>query len=147
MTTREFIARNFGVPQDKVRWCSSVCVDERGYIYSYGAHYPLAFSIAGLTFINTQGYSNTTARHISWAMQEIDAIQVKLDRDSAIIVSGSYYNAKEKIDKILRCLHIELGRVQDVMSTKKRKDTFVYQDLLAQEERLTTAIQAVRGTL
>lgn len=68
MTTADFIAKTFNTTNDKwgrygyERRCSSVFTDRDGNVYSYGYHYPLLFTIGGLTFINTTGYSSTTAK-------------------------------------------------------------------------------------
>lgn len=53
------------------RQCSSVSY-WGGVLYSYGHHYPLMFYVQArdgnrVLFVNTSGYSNTTAKHINWA--------------------------------------------------------------------------------
>ena len=45
---------------------------DSGTLYSYGYHYPLAFIVNGIVFVNTTGYSTTTARHISLARPYAD---------------------------------------------------------------------------
>lgn len=66
MTTAQFMRVHFQFPSD-TRHCSSVFNDRDGNIYSYGWHYPLLFTISGLSFRNVIGYSSSTGRHIAWA--------------------------------------------------------------------------------
>lgn len=71
MQTRDFIFNH--IPRlgplgdnGKSSQCSSVGY-WGGVLYSYGSHYPLMFKVNDVLFINTSGYSNTTAKHINWA--------------------------------------------------------------------------------
>ena len=66
MKTSEFISDCVRGNQTKPKSVSSVYFDGNT-IFSYGEHYPLLFKIKGAWFMNDYGYSNTTARHISWA--------------------------------------------------------------------------------
>lgn len=66
MKTVEFIQKAInGYAKDGAH-CSSVLY-RNGVVYSYGEHYPLLFRIGNKVFVNTSGYSNTTAKHIGWA--------------------------------------------------------------------------------
>lgn len=38
----------------------------RGVLYSYGPHFPLALFRGGVLYINSDGYSQSTARHKSY---------------------------------------------------------------------------------
>lgn len=103
MQTRDFIQNN--IPRlgwrnsdGKARRCSSVIYDD-GVIYSYGSHYPMLFKIdpvdsqsrypipgdPGVLFINTSGWSVSTARQIRWCWQAVTcagqrAFSVKIPR-------------------------------------------------------------------
>ena len=72
MTTQDFIAKNIGKTPKQDRFCSSVFQSTRGDFYSYGYHYPLLFKVGAYWFINTQGYSSSTGKHIGWAKGAID---------------------------------------------------------------------------
>ena len=53
--------------------CSSV-IFSSGVLYSYGYHYPLMWTVKSrdgrdVLFVNTRGYSVTTAKHINWAFR------------------------------------------------------------------------------
>lgn len=131
MTSREFIERQFGVDNGKERWCSSIYKDSYGNIFSYGKHYPLLFKIAGEAFVNDSGYSVTTAKHIGWAKQATDyrAINVELDRPAIQIINDWYSTDEDKIRAVTRCLREQLERLQREAQSKKRKDTWVYENL------------------
>jgi hypothetical protein len=151
MTTQEFIKKTYGVTSDRGRHCSSVIADNQGNIYSYGQHYPLLFSVGGLTFRNCTGYSNTTSRHISLAGGH-DAIDVWLSGCNL-----STWNSPENAKKVPQLLHLsghgmtpvietmlkmaivedldaELADIKERMASKKRKDTKTFNAL---EDELT----------
>ena len=64
MKNSEYIQANAFKPDTKH---GNLFTDANGTMYSYGYHYPLLFEVNGLKFINTTGYSQTTAKHISHA--------------------------------------------------------------------------------
>jgi hypothetical protein len=153
MTTQEFISRNFGVTSTKDRSCSSVWADNTGNIYSYGRHYPLLFTVDGVTFVNATGYSNTTAKHINWARQAShDAVNLWVsgcnqytwrnpDHSQKIpaLLSIAHYGMTPAILKalkraVLADLEAERVNVADRMASKKRTDTQVYRWLIAERD-------------
>lgn len=143
MTTQEFIVKRYNKKGIEKRF-GSVMVDSGGYIYSYGYHYPLAFNVAGLDFVNNAGYSTTTSKHIGWAHGALNynAISVKLSRgDSQIIASGA--SNADKLEVIRKALFAEHTRITDEMLTKKRKDTFVYSNLQRQASTLAESLKKV----
>jgi hypothetical protein len=145
MTTQEFINKNFGVSSTKDRHCSSVIADNNGNIYSYGYHYPLLFTINGKTFRNVAGYSNTTAKHISWCYNW-DSIDVELDRQAVSAVGDAirYENETEyALNEIKRCLEVQNSRIKAEMQAKKRKDTQVYRQLFQQFNRVQANLAQV----
>lgn len=153
MTTREFIERTYNTVNTKWgahgydRWCSSVKTDGNGIVYSYGSHYPLAFHVAGLDFINNAGYSVTTAKHISWAWQAVGyhAIAVKLWSDEASVISFSGSTEEQKINAIKTALKREYNDLYNQLKAKKRKDTQVYADLKSQLFRVHEFVQQVEA--
>lgn len=150
MTTQDFIKKTYGVrdTSNRPRKCSSVFTDSNGIVYSYGMHYPLAFHVAGLDFINTSGYSNTTSKHISWAWGALEyrAHGVKLWRDEARAIAWESDESK-KLEAIMTALKRERDGLVDEMSKKKRKDTMVYADLDRKLESVTSTINMVRASL
>jgi hypothetical protein len=64
MTNYDYVQTNAFKPDTSH---GNLFTDGNGTMYSYGYHYPLLFDVNGLKFINTAGYSNTTAKHISHA--------------------------------------------------------------------------------
>lgn len=130
MTTRDFIARWYDV-SDKERWCSSVKVDSSGTVYSYGSHYPLLFKVAGHNFVNTRGYSNTTAKHINWAWSAVDynATAVELNRDDAYTISSSWASDSDKLQVLARATAQMVADATEARDAKKRTDTQVYAHL------------------
>lgn len=135
MTTRDFIRNTFNTTSTRERRCSSVFADEDGNIYSYGYHYPLLFQVGGLYFVNTTGYSNTTAKHIGWAWAAVDynAIAVKLNGK----------RKPETLDTIATLLAAQIVELQSEIDKKKRKDTQVCRDLQAQLEQQVQYIATV----
>lgn len=71
MTTADFIAQVAQHQQTKPKTVSSVYFDGL-HLYSYGTHYPLLINCKGKWIVNRQGYSNTTAKHISYATSYAD---------------------------------------------------------------------------
>jgi hypothetical protein len=141
MTTRDFIARQFGNNDGKTRRCSSVVKDGQGDIYSYGTHYPLLFTLKGRTFINTAGYSFTTAKHINWAKQacEYQAIEVKLPHTFRLD-GREDYNFKQVQD----CLIEQATELTMELARKKRKDTQVFRNLENELIEVSTSLEAIR---
>lgn len=140
MTTAQFIARTYNTSASKERQCSSVFTDRDGNVYSYGYHYPLAFNIAGLDFVNTTGYSTTTQRHIAWAQ--------------AAIGYGNYINVELNgarlpltLDDIEAKLGAKVVELKAEMDSKKRKDTQVYKHLEYQFERTLADYNRVKEVL
>lgn len=152
MTTREFIQKTYNTTNNKWgrhgydRWCSSVKTDSHGVVYSYGSHYPLAFNVMGMDFVNNAGYSNTTSKHIGWAQAAIGYgkyINVKLWRDDASVIASSYATPEQKIKVIKAALTRELTELTVEMASKKRKDTQVYKHLAYQQAQLIDAAARV----
>ena len=146
MTTQDFIAKTYNTRSTKDRSCSSVFTDRNGTVYSYGYHYPLAFHVKGLDFINESGYSNTTARHILWARQALnyDYIGVKLWRTD--VNDLTYYTGSmsdKALEVIERALARELKSILEQIQAKKRKNTAVYARLQSEHERVYTALKTV----
>lgn len=133
MTSRDFIAKNFGVSSERQRQCSSVFADNDGNIYSYGYHYPLLFKVEGLTFRNTRGYSATTGKHISWCYG-FGAIDVELEQG-------------ERKPLVLTTIAARLVNMRSAivkqMDAKTRKDTAVYADLTRQLEQIEADMATV----
>jgi hypothetical protein len=151
MTTRDFIAQTYNTTNDRwgkfgyERWCSSVMTDKDGVVYSYGHHYPLAFNLKGLDFINTEGYSVTTSKHISWAWQALgsNAISVKLWREDSQVIASSA-SEEQKLEAVYKALERELQHLWDAMASKKRRNTPVYADLEWKAELVARAQARVR---
>lgn len=74
----DYAAGNLKQPRDGRRYVASVLFDGEK-LYSYGTHYPLLFKVGEHLVCNDRGYSNTTARHISYVRQYADYC-VKLPR-------------------------------------------------------------------
>lgn len=139
MSNRQFISDNFNTGATK-RQQNLMCYD--GDIYSYGLHYPLLFTVNGRVYRNVAGYSNTTGRHISES-GGFNSIDVKLDSEAIDAVNGKNSEAKEQA--ILRCLTQELNDIRDVMASKKRKDTKLYEALNNQLNILANNSLTIRG--
>lgn len=169
MTTQEFITKNFGVPSDKDRKCSSVYADELGNIYSYGKHYPLLFKVGRLTFVNKTGYSNTTAKHINWAQAAVNynAVDVWVRGCNQytwnnpgpktipkMLDEQRWFNdevPQHFIDDMMQVIHddltAEFADITERINSKKRKDTKIYKMLTDERddclERLKLVSKAV----
>lgn len=95
-------------PGKPSKQCSSVFY-ESGVLYSYGHHYPLMWAVKSRSnqpvfFVNTRGYSVTTAKHINWAFRAaykrgIKAHSIVLGRSG----SGNYMDP----EGIIEMLHQE----------------------------------------
>lgn len=149
MTTRDFIAKTYMVQSDKDRHCSSVFTDRDGTVYSYGYHYPLAFNLGGVDFVNTQGYSTTTGKHIGWAWSALGydtTIGVKLWREEARVIASSA-STYDKVTAVLKALQRELNSVNDKIASKRRTDTQVWKDLVAQKWNLVDKLASTRALI
>lgn len=147
MTTREFIAKTYGTEATRDRQCSSVFTDNNGNVYSYGYHYPLLFKVAGHNFVNTTGYSTTTAKHINWAWSAVDynATAIELNRDDARVMSNTYMSEQQKLNTLELAALRMVERAQAECDSKKRKDTQVYQWLCDKLGRADASLIAVRN--
>ena len=145
MTTADFIAKTYNTTSTRERRCSSVFTDYDGNVYSYGYHYPLAFNINGLDFVNTRGYSSTTAKHIAWAKAALnyEHIPVELDRADAQVISSKWSTNGQKLDVIRAALNRQYEELRKQQDAKKRKDTAVYADLERQLEVVRAAAEKV----
>ena len=137
MTTQEFIYKNVGITQ-REKFCSSVFVNN-GIVYSYGYHYPLATIINGYGFVNTSGYSVTTAKHINWARQ---ALIQRLGSHNVFDVElkGKDFDAKN----ILLSLADQVTDLMFKIEKKKRRDTSVYRNLIYQRDTSNKALNTAR---
>lgn len=144
MTTADFIRRSYRLSSTKERKCSSVLTDEDGNVYSYGYHYPLLFNIDGLDFVNTAGYSNTTAKHINWAKQATNytAIHVELPSRGSWAGKITY-----TLGDMLAILNGQCDELIKIMNNKTRRNTQVYagleRDLAKVQDNITTVKQAM----
>lgn len=147
MTTAQFIEQTYNTEATRERRCSSVFTDYKGQVYSYGYHYPLAFNIKGLDFINTQGYSNTTAKHISWAWRAVGyhANSVKLWREDARVISDQWATEADKLAAVKQALQREIDSLRDQMESKKRKNTQVYSWLEQQHDKAAATLAVVEA--
>jgi hypothetical protein len=66
MRTDQFITSCANGQQTSSKTVASVFFDGKT-VYSYGYHYPLLIKVNNFWIVNTRGYSNTTAKHISYA--------------------------------------------------------------------------------
>lgn len=167
MTSREFIERQLGNADGKTRELSSIYKDGNGQIYSYYHHYPLVFQAAGLTFVNTRGYSSTTGKHISWAWRAAgyNSIGVELSgcnqysyrnpENKRKVANMLYENAngygkhsdRQILRAVLRDLKTELAGIDKDMSAKTRKDTMTYAMLVDKHNQVRGYIARVEGAL
>lgn len=139
MTTRQFIANTIGIPSYKNRSCSSVFTDNNGTVFSYGYHYPLATIINGKGYINNRGYSMSTAKHIGWAWSALYDRLGNANVYSIPLTNGDSLNPRG----IKSSAEREIERLKQLIATKKRKDTWIYQDLqnqLAKAEEVLASI-------
>lgn len=149
MTSREFIQRQFGNADGKEKSLSSIWKDGDGNIYSYGRHYPLLFTVDGISFRNCTGYSNSTAKHISWAggfgatdiwVSGCNQYSWGNSENGAKIPHLLYlahYGMTPEIKKalkkaVLSDLESERADIQERIDSKKRTDTKVFEALTAE---------------
>ena len=115
--------------------CASVfATNDR--IYSYGYHYPLLFQVDtpsnGTVWVcNNGGYSNTTAKHISYSAPLADVFAP----------IGGTHGQTVTIETVIRAITSKLDSVIATMKAKKRHDTAVYRDLQRQYERLNSDLE------
>lgn len=149
MTTQEFIEKTYNTTSTRERRCSSVFTDNDGTVYSYGYHYPLAFKVAGLDFVNTAGYSATTGKHITWAWRAVgyNAIGVELWREEARVIAASYSTEVEKLEAIKTALERQEHELRSEMGTKKRTNTHVYAYLTRRYNKVDGYLSRVNETL
>lgn len=149
MTTAQFIKRTYNTKSNKIRKCSSVFTDTNGVVYSYGYHYPLAFNIAGLDFVNNAGYSSSTGRHIAWARQALQYtnIDVKLSDGAISFLRDNSQQDSNKLLTIVSCLETERDAIELQMAGKSRKNTSVYAWLERQYNELNNSINQVKQVL
>lgn len=136
MTTADFIAKTFNVTANRERRCSSVFTDYDGNVYSYGYHYPLLFTIEGLTFINTSGYSSTTSKHIIWAKRAVGYSYIGVELNGARLPLT--------LDDIEAKLGAKVVELKTEMDGKKRKDTQVYKYLEEEYEQVLADYNRVK---
>lgn len=147
MKTQDFIAREFGNNDGRIKNCSSVVKDVDGNIYSYGSHYPLVFKVFGVTFINTAGYSTTTARHILWARRAVyDPIEIKLPRNFRLGNHKVAYgdNTPLALEYFKTVLVDQAVELQMQILKKKRKDTLIYKGMEHELNRLQDNIKRLQ---
>jgi hypothetical protein len=147
MTSQDFIEREFQNADGREKTHSSIYKDGNGQIYSYGTHYPLLFTVEGRTFVNTAGYSNTTAKHISWAWSAVnyDAVAVELDYNARGVIASSYAPESEKLSEVVRCLRKKRQSIVNEMTSKKRQDTQVYKWLEHDLNKVCSSLATVES--
>ena len=110
--------------------------DSNGTMYSYGYHYPLLFKVNGLSFVNVRGYSNTTAKHISYA-RPLAQFEVKF-----------YDNGNNITPEIVKeALNREKEYLNEQIANIKRKNTKKEARLQQRVEEINTAIKALEATM
>lgn len=140
MTSQAFIEKALRGENGRKQACASVFVSD-GVVYSYGYHYPLVKIIGGKAFVNTQGYSATTGKHISWAFSAAASI-VGWDKVfHAPLNRGGGFG----LGPMLRSSLDMQENIKRQMMGKKRKDTRVYDWLQTQYDRTVATINAVEG--
>lgn len=160
MTSAEFIAKQLGNDNGKVKTLSSIYKDGRGVIYSYYLHYPLVFNLGELTFVNATGYSNTTAKHINWARQAAGSTRIDVWLSGCNQYSWNNPENYNKVpymlanrdrftdDQILRAvfndLEAELVDINKRIASKTRTDTKLYAALLEERSDCVDRIASTR---
>lgn len=127
MKNSEYIQANAFTPDTSH---GNLFTDSNGTMYSYGYHYPLLFKVNGLSFVNVRGYSNTTARHISYARQEARHT-VELD---------GYKRDDISPETVKKALEDEKAYINEQIANIKRKNT-------KKEELLQQRISEIDYTL
>ena len=120
-------------PRTKEKSVASLFIDTDGTTYSYGLHYPLLFEVNGLKFRNTQGYSSTTGKHISYA---------GIYADYDVKLTGSK-RGKPTADYVLECLKKEHEQLLAEEQNTKRKNTQKYEYLISDIGKVQSAIKAL----
>lgn len=148
MTSQEFIEKEYRNDNGKSRYFCSISKDMNGNIYSYGAHYPLLFRVAGLDFVNVAGYSVTTSKHIGWAKAAVgyEYIGVELSRDDSYTISRSWSTEAEKLAVIRAALERKQDELTRAMLGKRRTNTAVYADLQRQFNEVTASLATIDAT-
>lgn len=137
MKTQTFIENNIGKKPSEEKWCSSVYQDTEGNFYSFGYHYPLLFKVKNHWFVNTTGYSNSTAKHINWAWASIGyhkAIGVNL------------ITAHTDINSILKSLRVE-RHVKQSEIAKGREGSNIQQSRHEELIRINNKIESVKNII
>ena len=116
-------------PPTGEKWCASVGYMD-GKLYSYGRHYPLLWKVTtpngrNVLVCNRAGYSNTTAKHISWCHGVAD-----------VYVRGIGNIGDLDCDEVKTRLHIEIGALVAEHAGLKRKNTKKAERMLADIEQL-----------
>lgn len=139
MTTRDFIYHVFAGTTSKTS-CSSVWAEHDSdgdvIVYSYGRHYPLAKIINGKGYVNNRGYSMTTSKHIGWAFS---ALHELLGYENVIGVPLKP-GLSLTLDGIQASAWAEYHRIINEMNSKKRTNTWVYQNLERQKQTIEKAL-------
>lgn len=100
-------------------------------IFSYGRHFPIATKYGNTVFITTQGYSNTTAKHIRAVKSAIWQNTIETHNPHGIAL----YNERfwEELDHFARVI---LTYVDESQRPRIRQTTIVRYKQLAEKERL-----------
>lgn len=103
---------------------------QNGAFFSYGSHYPLLWKIGSYNFVNTSGYSQSTARHICrasvHATYQVDLI-------------GNDYSPLGVYQSLVKTVQ----ELKSKMASKKRKDTAIYSSLKNKCDNARAAIEYV----
>lgn len=137
MTTREFMRSRQGHNPSREVWCSSVKQSTNGDFYSYGSHYPLLFKVGSLWFVNDNGYSSSTSKHICWARP--------FANHSVELPNNQQYGTP-KIEYVLECLNSELKRLKDELN-KHRNGTQIANRISDHIEETLKDIKAIKKEL
>lgn len=133
MTNYDYVQANAFKPDTKH---GSLFTDGNGTMYSYGYHYPLLFDVNGLKFINTMGYSNTTAKHISHA-RNLAQYEVHIP----------YNNSDISPLAIQRALVNERAYILEQIEAIKRKNTKKEATLQQRANEIEQALTELQSTL
>jgi len=133
MTNYDYVQANAFKPDTRH---GNLFTDGNGTMYSYGFHYPLLFEVNGLKFINTAGYSNTTAKHISHA-RSLAQHEVHIP----------YNNSDISPLAIQKALANERAYILDEIEAIKRKNTKKEARLQQRVNEIEQALTELQGTL
>ena len=128
MKSKQFIQNCVNGTRTKTGACSSIYFDGE-ILYSYGTHYPLLFKINNNWFINDQGYSSSTGRHLCWAREFAD-YPVKLP--------NNIQNGKPTPEYVIECINTEIKELNDQLPTKQKGKT-PFNTIVARLEQLAQA--------